>query len=31
MNTLVLLIIAVAVLVCGYLFYGSWLCKQWGG
>ena len=30
MNTLVLLIICVAVLVCGYLFYGRWLCKQWG-
>ncbi len=30
MNGLVLLIIAVAVLVCGYIFYGGWLCKQWG-
>lgn len=30
MNGLLLLVIAVAVLVCGYLFYGSWLCKQWG-
>jgi len=30
MNGLVLLIISVAVLVCGYLFYGRWLCKQWG-
>nr|WP_326209239.1 hypothetical protein [uncultured Oscillibacter sp.] len=30
MNGLVLLIISVAVLVCGYIFYGRWLCKQWG-
>ena len=30
MNGLVLLIIGVAVLLCGYIFYGRWLCKQWG-
>lgn len=30
MNTLVLVIIGIAVLVLGYIFYGSWLCKQWG-
>ena len=30
MNTLVLLLICVAVLACGYIFYGRWLCKQWG-
>ena len=30
MNTLVLVLISVAILVCGYLFYGRWLCKQWG-
>jgi len=30
MNGLLLLIISVAVLVCGYIFYGRWLCKQWG-
>ena len=30
MNGLVLLIIGVAVLICGYIFYGRWLCKQWG-
>nr|WP_326184845.1 carbon starvation CstA family protein [uncultured Oscillibacter sp.] len=30
MNGLVLLIISVVVLVCGYIFYGRWLCKQWG-
>ncbi len=30
MNSLVLLLICIAVLLCGYLFYGRWLCKQWG-
>ena len=30
MNTLLLLIICIAVLACGYIFYGGWLCKQWG-
>ena len=30
MNTLLLVIICMAVLVCGYIFYGGWLCKQWG-
>ncbi|MDD6042947.1 MAG: carbon starvation CstA family protein [Eubacteriaceae bacterium] len=30
MSGLLLLVIAVAVLLCGYLFYGRWLCKQWG-
>lgn len=30
MNTLVLLLVCVAVLLCGYIFYGRWLCKQWG-
>lgn len=30
MNSLVLLIIAAVVLICGYVFYGSWLAKQWG-
>ena len=30
MNGLVLLIIGLAVLLCGYIFYGRWLCKQWG-
>ena len=30
MNSLVLLLICVAVLACGYIFYGRWLCKQWG-
>ena len=30
MNGLVLLIISIVVLVAGYIFYGRWLCKQWG-
>lgn len=30
MNGLVLLIIGCAVLLAGYLFYGKWLCDQWG-
>ena len=30
MNSLVLVIVAVAALACGYLFYGRWLCKKWG-
>lgn len=30
MNTLVLLLISIAILLCGYIFYGRWLCKQWG-
>lgn len=30
MNSLVLLLICIALLVCGYIFYGGWLCKQWG-
>lgn len=30
MNTLLLVLISIAVLVCGYIFYGGWLCKQWG-
>ena len=30
MNAAVLLIIAIVVLVIGYLFYGRWLAKQWG-
>ena len=29
-NTLVLLLISVAVLFCGYVMYGGWLVKQWG-
>ena len=30
MNTLLLLIICIAVLLVGYVLYGGWLCKQWG-
>ncbi len=30
MNSLALLLICVAVLAIGYIFYGGWLCKQWG-
>ena len=30
MNSLVLLLVCIAVLACGYIFYGGWLCKQWG-
>ncbi len=30
MNSLLLLIICIAILVTGYIFYGGWLCKQWG-
>jgi len=30
MNGLLLLIICVALLACGYIFYGKYLCKQWG-
>lgn len=30
MNSLVILLISIVVLVCGYLFYGRWLAKEWG-
>ncbi len=30
MNSLVLLIVSIAILIVGYIFYGGWLCKQWG-
>ena len=30
MNSLVLLIISIVCLLCGYIFYGRWLCKKWG-
>lgn len=30
MNSLLLLIICIAILVVGYIGYGGWLCKQWG-
>lgn len=30
MNGAIILIIGLAVLVCGYIFYGGWLAKKWG-
>lgn len=30
MNAAVLLIVSIAILACGYVFYGGWLAKQWG-
>lgn len=30
MNAVVLLVVGVAILVAGYIFYGGWLAKQWG-
>ncbi len=30
MNTLVLLAVCLVILLCGYIFYGRWLAKQWG-
>ena len=30
MNGITLLLIGIAVLLAGYIFYGRWLCKQWG-
>ena len=30
MNAAVILIISLLVLICGYIFYGGWLAKQWG-
>ena len=30
MNGLVLLLIGIAGLLCGYIFYGRYLCKKWG-
>ncbi|SFQ03458.1 carbon starvation protein [Lachnospiraceae bacterium XBB1006] len=30
MNGLALLIIGVVLLLAGYIFYGKWLCEQWG-
>ena len=30
MNGLVLLLIGIAVLLCGYIFYGRYLCRKWG-
>ena len=30
MSAILILLIAIALLACGYIFYGSWLAKQWG-
>ncbi len=30
MNAMLILLIAIVVLVVGYIFYGGWLAKQWG-
>lgn len=30
MNAVVILLVGVAILLAGYLFYGKWLAKQWG-
>ncbi|MBQ8013897.1 MAG: carbon starvation protein A [Treponema sp.] len=30
MTALLIIIAAIALLFCGYVFYGSWLAKQWG-
>ena len=30
MNAVVILIVGIAILVCGYIFYGGWLAKKWG-
>ena len=30
MNAMLILLVAIAVLVVGYVFYGGWLAKQWG-
>lgn len=30
MNAVVILLVGIAILVAGYIFYGGWLTKQWG-
>ena len=30
MNAALILIISIAVLAAGYVFYGGWLAKEWG-
>ena len=30
MNALILVLVGSALLLCGYIFYGRWLCKEWG-
>ena len=31
MNAVVILLVGIVILVLGYIFYGGWLAKQWGG
>ena len=30
MNAVLVLLVGCAILIAGYVFYGSWLAKQWG-
>ena len=30
MEALLIILVAIALLVIGYIFYGGWLAKQWG-
>lgn len=30
MNAMVLVLVSTVVLICGYVFYGGWLARQWG-
>ena len=30
MSGILFVVIGAALLLCGYIFYGRWLCKQWG-
>ena len=30
MNTVAVLLVSIACLAAGYIFYGGWLAKQWG-
>ncbi len=30
MNAMLVLLIAIVILICGYVLYGGWLAKQWG-
>ena len=30
MTALLIILAAIALLFCGYVFYGKWLSKQWG-
>ncbi len=30
MNAMLVVIVGIAILIVGYIFYGGWLAKQWG-